>query len=161
MELYWTRSWTEDHPAAGEPTEADWLAGRAYPYYTEHEKLKKIQHHSQHIGYLIDSGELQLTRWLPAGNNGEPQYRWKEEFLLPEEQREKDPRTAKPPTWRDNFKDRAEYNPEYESWDGQWIPLNGGINEKLAHLFEIDLDVLEDEKLDMLRRIRIRNNNGS
>lgn len=48
------------------------------------------------------------------------------------------------------------YNPAAEEWAPMWLPTKwrGGIEKMLAAYFDIDLAKLEEERRDMLARLR-------
>jgi hypothetical protein len=113
--------------------------------YPEHEKLRAVSEDSQAIGEFLDYGGYTLCKFREAGNNGEPRYLWIEGY-------EKD----REPTWDDYVSNRAEDNPDYESWGSGFEAVGGSINDILADYFEIDTAKIEAEKRAMIDKLRER-----
>lgn len=117
--------------------------------YPEHEKQHKIVEQSQAIGEFLDFAPYTLCEHREAGDNGEPEYIWTQRALgtMPE-RRDWNPRL------HDYIDGRALHNPDYESWDEDYVPVMKSISQILADYFGIDQKKIEKEKRAMLDAIR-------
>jgi hypothetical protein len=125
--------------------------------YPEHDKITRLGGANDTVGEFLDwlQGQgIVLHRWQEAGNNGEPTY-------LYTDQRPADAdmylaggewylsHLHPTPRWRRR-------NPDYHSWAEGWVPVEQTTEQLLAAFFGIDLTRLEEEKREMVRRIRNR-----
>ena len=100
--------------------------------YPEHEKLEAVRERSQEIGDFLE--------WL----DGEPKIvlcKWHEAYI--ETMDDPDGKSAFNPSGKIRNYDPARYT-----------PANENTEKLLAQYFEIDLDVLEEEKRTMLTELR-------
>ena len=116
--------------------------------YPEHDKLSKISDESQLVGEFIDwlqDKGYTICKFQEAGTNGEP-------YRIPATEEDIDALEFR---WeRDDARAGGILNPAYESWGDHFFPIHRGIQSWLAEFFGIDQEKLEDEKRQMLERLR-------
>lgn len=124
--------------------------------YPEHEKLHAVAEQSQAMGEFLDLGPYTLCEFVKAGSNKEPLYVWTPKWADPAYRRKRGKR-YKHPRFIDFLNGHAETNPDHESWGDHYRPVMKPLTQVLADWFDIDLDKIEQEKREMLDKIREAN----
>lgn len=132
---------------------------KAYPPTPELDKMHAVVQKSQAIGEFIDvfltEKGIELCKYQKSGNNGKPQYRWKEGVKV--RKLNKRPIGDSEPCFEDVFNLDAEHNPEYEKWTEGYFAIHTNIQTLLAEFFGIDLKKVEAERMAVLEYIRCQN----